>query len=612
MILSVQSQMNGSLNRYLACTYLAVALLLPFSVDAQLKLNQPSNQIDKQLAVPLSGQLDADQGESAVRSSVPETLPPRPMEVSGIVVNTLDSLDPDANGLLSENQGGFAENFWRGTDWSQVSSLMPRMPAASSSAVLRSLAVRLLISRADVPANKPADANFVALRVERLLAMGRVGQALGLLKVAADERLDESLARTRIEALFFNNDNAGACTAVKNSRDKYSGLYWSQTQAFCLALSGDHPRAALIADLMLEREDEIEPVFFTAIDALAAARNEGPPVLKSPTALHLAMMRAAKLQVPAEIVQDGAISVIRAVAFSPNAPLVVRLIAAEKAYRAGALTSDQILRMYLGIPFSQEEMNAPISAAEQTWGPRNRALILRSAAVQKLPLARAEVLRRAWQIGRERDSYTEIVGPSIQLTAELKPVVELNWFSGDAARVLFTGGRVEEAMAWYRIAAGEREISDEAREAEAAIWPLAVLADTDNTVPLTDELLIEWYNRKQQAAPQAAEKQARVFFGLMESLGRSISAAVWKSLKNKSFGGDDTGLNIAWHRGVDAATANVLVGETVLLATVGAADSPGGRLKLGDALKVITALRTIGLERDAQLLAIETAIFHGL
>ena len=138
-----------------------------------------------------------------------------------------------------------------------------------------------------------------------------------------------------------------------------------QAQAFCLAISGDHTRAALIADLIRERDDEIEPVFFTAIDSLAGARKDGVPALVAPMALHLAMMRAAKLRVPAEVVQDGTVSVLRTVALSANEALDVRLIAAEKAFRAGALTGEQILKLYLGIPFSREELNAPISAAEE-------------------------------------------------------------------------------------------------------------------------------------------------------------------------------------------------------------------------------------------------------
>lgn len=579
---------------------------------AQLQLKRPTPQIENLAPAPAPAEQSPDQSAPAVTLPPLETVAPRPLEESGIEVNRLDALDPDANGLISEDQGGFPPNLWQGTDWALVSALMPRMSAGSPSATIRGLAERLLISRAAVPARKPVDASFIALRVDRLLAMGRIEQALSLLKITADERQDENLARIRAESMFFNNDTAGACTAIQNERDKYTGLYWSQAQAFCLALSGDHTRAALIADLIREREGEIEPVFFAAIDALAGARKNGTPALQAPAALHLAMMRAAKLQIPAEIVQGGAVSVLRSVALSPNVALAARLIAAEKAHREGALTGEQVLRLYLGIPFSPEELNAPITAAEENWSPRTRALILRSAAAQKVPLARAEVLRRAWQIGGERDSYAEIAGPSMPLVAELTPAVELNWFAGDAARVLFAGGRMDAALQWYRIAARDRAASDEARAAEAALWPLAVLADTTGTVPLTGALLTDWYAVRRQADPQTGERQARTLFALMAALGRPISAVAWQSLLNAPFGSDDTGLNVAWQSRVDEATGGRRLGEAVLLAAVGAGESEDGVLKLGDALRVISALRAVGLESDARRLAVETAVASGL
>ncbi|CAN0595482.1 unnamed protein product, partial [Laminaria digitata] len=182
-----------------------------------------------------------------------------------------------------------------------------------------------------------------------------------------EERRDETLARARIEALFFDNNNADACKAAQNATRDYSGLYWSQAQAFCLALSGAHARASLIADLLREREDEIEKVFFAAIDALAGAKDIDSPALNAPSALHMSMMRAAGFRFTAEIVQTAQASVLRTVALTPNAALEIRLIAAEKAHRIGALTDDETLRFYMSIPFSKAELCAPISAAEETW-----------------------------------------------------------------------------------------------------------------------------------------------------------------------------------------------------------------------------------------------------
>ena len=604
--------MTGSRASFLVAVCFTAGIHISISASAQIQLNSPSAETGKPKATKVLSAPALGPSSPSANSPSLDKIAPLPLGGEDIVVNRLSSLDPDANGLLSENQGGFPPNFWDGTEWAFVNALMPRMPASSSSAVVRALGERLLVSQAAVPANKPVGGSLISLRVDRLLAMGKVDKALSLLKLISEEHIDEDLSRIKIEAMFFNNDNAGACSAVQNEQGTYTGFYWSQAQAFCFALSGDHSRAALIADLIRERDNEIEPAFFTAIDALAGAREQRAAALKSPMALHLAMLRAAKLQVPAEILQKGTIAVLRSVALSPNAELSVRLKAAEKAYRAGALSDKEILRLYTGIPFSREELNTPLSVAAESWGPRSRALILRSAAVQSVPLARAEVLRQGWQLARENNSYLNFAGPSVPLTLELDPTIELNWFAGDAARVLFAHGEIDKAMGWYRAADSEKDVSEEARAAAEMLWPLALLAEASNSVPFDDKRLKAWYVAAQQSDPQGSSNKARALFALMAALGRPVSAQVQQLMIYAPFSSDETGLNVAWQSGLNRATESKLLGEAVLLAVVGAGEGADGTLKLGDALRVISALRAIGLEEDAQLLAIETAISVGL
>lgn len=578
-------------------------------------------------------------------------------------MNRLETVDPDAIGLIGEDRGGFPLTLWQGAQWPVVSGLMPRMPAGLASPALRDMARRLLVSQASVPVGKPLNASFVALRVDRLLAMGDVGNALALLKITPDERRDEALARTRIETLFFDNNNADACKAVLNAIRAYSGLYWSQAQAYCLALSGEHARASLIADLLRERENELEKVFFAAIDALAGAKGGESPALNAPSALHLSMMRAAGFRFPAEIVQTAQASVLRAVALAPNAALDVRLIAAEKAHRIGALSDEEIVRLYLSIPFSKDELSGPISAAEESWTPRTRALLVRAAAAQSVPLAKAEVLRRAWQLGQERDGYAEIAGTSVSVVAGIEPAAELLWFARDAARVLFAAGRTDRALAWYAIGAADSERIEEARDAEADLWPLAVLADpiadpapadsvadvgqnagSENSdgvdrdatgapqppaaivarpagtdaVPVDGARLRAWFEARRQADAQAdiqtVSRQAAVFYTLLEATGRRVPAGLWQSLLDRPFAAaaDKSGLNPVWTHGIETASADARLGETVLLATVGAGDAGEQGLSLADAARLIAALRRIGLSTEARRLAVETAMAAGL
>ncbi|MEC7463833.1 MAG: hypothetical protein VX809_04420, partial [Pseudomonadota bacterium] len=121
-----------------------------------------------------------------------------------------------------------------------------------------------------------------------------------------------------------------------------------------------------------------------------------------------------------------------------------------------------------------------------------------------------------------------------------------------------------------------------------------------------------WYVAAQQSDPQGSSNKARALFALMAALGRPVSAQVQQLMIYAPFSSDETGLNVAWQSGLNRATESKLLGEAVLLAVVGAGEGADGTLKLGDALRVISALRAIGLEEDAQLLAIETAISVGL
>lgn len=614
------SPAKGTARRCAVAGVCALAMLVPGFAMAQLQLRRPTPAVTPtpdQTAPVAVEKPQADQADPpAVRPRSGITVAPRPFDGSSIVVNTLETVDPDAIGLIGEDQGGFPLGLWQGTEWPLVRALMQRMPAATSSLAIRDLAKRLLMSRASVPAGKPLDASFVALRVDRLLAMGDIGNALALLKIAPDARRDENLLRTRIEALFFDNNNSDACKAVRAAVSDYSGMYWSQAQAFCFALSGEHARASLIADLLRERENEIEPVFFSAVDALAGSRGGESPSLKAPLALHLAMMRSVGLQFTAEIAQTGNVAVLRAVALAPNAALDIRLIAAERAHRLGALTGGEIIRLYRGFPFSKDELNSPISTAEESWAPRTRALLIRAAAEQTVALAKAEVLRRAWELGREREGYAEIAGASMPIVMSIDPAAELIWFARDAARVLFAGGGTDRALAWYATALADRERIDEARTAEAALWPLAVLADTQDAVPFDPARLRQWYAARRQADPQSAPAHALAFYALLEVTGRILPPQIWRDLLDGPFaaGSGRTGgtLNMAWAQSLAAASSDGRIGETILLATVGAGDAGDGGLSVADAGRVIAALRRLRLETEARRLAVEAAMAAGL
>ena len=193
--------MTGSRVSFLVAVCFTARIHISISASAQIQLNSPSAETGKPEATKVLSAPALGPSSPSANSPSLDKIAPMPLG-RDIVVNRLSSLDPDANGLLSENQGGFPPNFWDGTEWAFVNALMPRMPDRSSSAVVRALGERLLVSQAAVPANKPVGGSLISLRVDRLLAMGKVDKALSLLKLISEERIDEDLSRIKIEAMF--------------------------------------------------------------------------------------------------------------------------------------------------------------------------------------------------------------------------------------------------------------------------------------------------------------------------------------------------------------------------------------------------------------------------
>ncbi len=108
--------------------------------------------------------------------------------IEGIVVNSLGEIDPDSIGILGPKSGGFGPDMWRGSSHKAVERLLPRLPDAMTSAAMRSLAQRLLLTSAAPPrrrgksADRPAG-RILAQRVDRLAMLGEVAGLNGLLKM---------------------------------------------------------------------------------------------------------------------------------------------------------------------------------------------------------------------------------------------------------------------------------------------------------------------------------------------------------------------------------------------------------------------------------------------
>ena len=529
-----------------------------------------------------------------------------------VEVKTLSKVDPDSVGVIDASEGGFTVDMWDGTDRALMARLLPLLPERMASPVMRDLTRRLLLTRALAPKGTVNGKSLLALRVQRLFAMGELDGARRLLQNAPAQLVEESLTRTAVESLFFGNDNAGACKRVRSSVQMFQGPYWQQAIAFCLALGDQHAKAALVADILAEREGAADDAFFTAMEALAGSRDMVVEVLPDPMALRISMMRAANLKLPADVAVSGKPPILRAVALSPNAALDVRLEAAERAEALGALSPAELREIYTSVSFEQPELDNPLSAAEAIWGPRGRALLVRATKLHRASMTRAEVLQRAWRLGGEKGGREVMLRVSISVLLAIEPAGELMWFARDAARALFGAGRRAEALAWYELAAGEAASNPDAAAAANALWPLVLLSDVEEAIKWEPEELRKWWAARKYPEDARAIRRARLLFSLFEALDKEVPVGLWARVIGDGKAVTARVPNPALRHALRGASEDLRLGETVLLAVL-TLGGEGAQAASPMALEaVITALRLVGLHTEARSVALEAAIAAGI
>ncbi len=528
-----------------------------------------------------------------------------------VQIDTLTSVDPDSAGVLTEGDGGFGIAMWEGTDRALVDLLLPRLPVNVASSAMRDLMRRLLLSSTAAPKGESRKGELVALRVGLLADMGDFSGVNALLDATPARNQNDQMMRVESDARLLANDIARSCELATAQIQKQDNPYWQKAFIFCQALAGEHDKAALGVALLREAGED-DPVFFTLVDALASGNPATLESLPNPSPLHLAMARAAKAQLPADVISTDRPGVLRTIAISPNAPVELRLEAAERAEAAGALPVDALRQLYTSIPFSEEDLANPLTRAEAESGPLSRALLYRTSIIQTVPTAQAEAVARALALAREGGRYASTVRAFLPVLKRIGPSTELVWFAPEAVRALMIGGLPEAAENWLGLLRASALFNTESGAVLGALMPVARLAlTTDDWSP---DMLGAWWEGEKSR--EGARERAALLYTLFESLGEPVPQPLWEALFD---GPDRTTVAMPhpalWYRLASASSAEggaARVGETVLLSLLALGEGGPGQVDPVILRRVLTSLGAIGLEKEARDLAVEAALSAGL
>ena len=531
---------------------------------------------------------------------------------SEVQIQNLAGINLDTIGVLSPDKGGFNRDLWYGMDRQELENLLVKLSVTTSSPATRDIMRRVLLTGADVPEGE--NGKLVTIRAKLLADMGDFSGVARLMGALPGMVSHKELLRIEVDTRLLTGDNARACELAQLYMADESSSYWQKVFIFCQALGGQHDAAALGVSLLHEMGAR-DNVFYTLIDHLAVGGKV--PVIDSlsdPKPLHLALARAAKVRFPSDTIESNLPGVLRAIAISPNASTELRLEAAERAEVAGALPVDALRQIYASIQFNQDELSSPLANVTRRSGPMSRALLYRASLMQTVPSAQAIALSRALTMARSGGRYASTARAFLPVLSRVTPSSNLAWFAPEAIRAFLITERHSEAMAWFETLKQGAENNKKLTNELTSLMPIARLSGFAGAMDWDLKNLVLWQEiiKKSTEDKDVARNRAALLGAVFDALGNVVPNEYWVPLVA---GPERLGVlaphPALWFR-LNAAAERAHVGETILLSLVIMGNGGPDSVETAVLHRLLTALRTVGLEKEAREIALEAAVSAGL
>jgi hypothetical protein len=580
----------------------------------------------------------------------------------GVYQQGLDTLDPSSPGILNRSNGGFPNTMWQGSDRRALVALLPRMPIAKGSPAMRSLAERLLLSEAQVPEGDTKNVYDVfQARIDRLAAAGYGAEIADLFGRVPEKIPDPRLSHARVDALLLGGDATTACDEALSANQRSEEASLLETVAWCKLVRGDADGAAFTAD-MLRETGANDPDFFALLAWLGQpeeARKDKPKLANDQplTPLRLAMLRAAGIEVPPKTLDQAAPIVLVAVANDQNQPSAVRLEAAERAARTGAIGPKDLAAAYAGLTLDAPALADPLTAAGAMPGGSGNALLYQAAMQAPDPVSKLKILQAIWARAKADGTYLLAVRVNAEATKALLPAPSqaaaepsappaeaapqsldgapetfiADGFAGEPApasaepagtppelvaaapdivRALLAAGEIEAARGWYSVIEDQASGGDaNATAAQDQLWPLMVVADSETR--FDEQVFDGWWQDQSSLGGADRSRRGTVLMAVLEGLGMPVQQAFWGGLYDDAEAAQGTMPSLPVWRGLTPAAEAGRLGETVLLSLVVLGEAGPGKANPAVLTDVLKALVKVGLERDARALALEALIDAG-
>ncbi|MBV9990474.1 MAG: hypothetical protein JOZ72_04200 [Alphaproteobacteria bacterium] len=554
----------------------------------------------QQTARPPSSTLQTSKAVSQAPSAQPpgtqvESAPLAPPEPprQEIQVQTLGTVEGPPEGLLDQSNGGLGENMWSGAARSDIETLLPRLPLASSDTAVRGLSRRLILTKAEAPTGTIKRA-LLTIRIEKLMAAGFTDEAAAL-AASGSVKDDPDFARVQAEAILSAGRANDACGGATAARLNEGGQFWLQLRAYCAAAAGDGATAEITRNVLDAQQTGDAAYNVLSEDALTGAKKP-PGAIAKPTAMHLFLLRKAGMSVPPDVARKLGLSAEILVMRDKQAKPDMRLAAAERVVRAGAATTAELKAVVDAQVIAPDKIASAAASAPKLSFLSGQVLLRRAAQLESRPPVKAQLVHQALVLGDKAGMFEVAAKLQADVAATLDPKAA----SGDPliGWSLLLAGKPDSAGRWLGEASVAVAVLDlvagKEDQAQAALSDIAKQLNADPKPSAANDpfeaLILGSYDALGLAMPADAKRAAK-----------TASAKHWPGRRPD---GD------AMQKIVQAASEPDRKGEAVLriLDVVGGA---GPRDLAPDVtIECVRALSGMGMNDAARALAVHALLLY--
>lgn len=509
----------------------------------------------------------------------------------------LGQLDPWSVGWLGANDGRLPPSIWANTSSEALAPLFSELNPLQLSPAGRTALRRVALSAAKAPAGGGAD--LIADRIRIFEQLGETERSVDLRKRYPDTPWGSEADRLASDLELLHDRVQAGCGRVGAKRaDDQTGM---PVRAFCLALAGDF-KAALLAAEHIEPDETKSGVWLLAAIATMEAQTRTRPEGRYKTPFEAAVSISAKLSASASALAGTPADVAAAIVKHPSASLEQKRAALRPALDGGRLKPEDVL--------------AVLSAKDETptagrTGARRAdflALALAAAAnAEAAPDAKATAYAAALKAA-EAPSDFRLAAYALLDPIRALPKTDAAPNAETFARVALFAGDVKAAQDW-------RKAMDEKADPWAAARIDLLLsyatAGSDKDGAILDRLIAAVPpappTQAKAATPAARQldlrriENTRVLF-LYGGTSRELSPgqrALLAAQKSAGRGVSDAALTRI------AAAADQDADGEAALASIALLGPDVSALSFAGLADILTQMRRIGLEVEANALALE-------